>query len=94
MDHAPDPVRITRRTLLRRALRASAAAALVVPVAACNVLAEDDPTEGGLSFLGEATPTPSPTPATPAPTDAPNSPTATEGAPSGPPVVTLSLIHI
>ena len=89
MDHAPDPVRITRRTLLRRALRASAAAALVVPVAACNVLAEDDPTEGGLSFLGEATPTPSPTPATPAPTDAPNPPTATEGAPSGPPVVTL-----
>src|SRR5690606_40921259 len=55
-----------------RAWRASAAAMLTVPLAACGLLPEDDPTEGGLSILGTATPSPTPPPETPVPTDGPS----------------------
>ncbi len=87
MDHAPRP-RISRRTVLRRALHASALAALSAPLAACGMLA-DDPTDGGLSVLGTATPSPSPTPETPVPTASPGTSPAGEAPPLTPPEVTL-----
>ena len=87
MEHAPRP-RISRRTVLRRALRASALAALAAPLAACGLI-EDDPTDGGLSILGTATPTPSPAPETPVPTDSPGAPATGTPVPPDPPEVTL-----
>jgi hypothetical protein len=75
--------------VLWRAGRASAAALLVAPLAACGLIERDDPTEGGLSFLGTATPTPTPPPATPVPTDSPASPSATTPVSAEPPVITL-----
>ena len=89
MHDAPRPVRISRRAALRRAWRASVAAALALPLAACGMIEEDDPTEGGLSILGTATPTPTPPPETPVPTDSPASPSSTAPVASEPPDVTL-----
>jgi len=89
MHNAPRPVRISRRAVLRRAGRASAAALLVAPLAACGLMPEDDPTEGGLSILGTATPTPTPPPETPVPTDSPATPSPTATVSAEPPVITL-----
>lgn len=73
--------------MLRRAWRASAGAALALPLAGCAALgAEDD--DDGLSFLGPATP--SPTPDTPVPTAAAGSPSATPATgPIPPPEIAL-----
>ena len=90
MHDASRPPRISRRAALRRAWRASVTAALALPLAACGLIEEDDPTEGGLSVLGTATPTPTPPPETPVPTDAPASPSATVPVPSEPPDVTVA----
>ncbi|MGE3961040.1 MAG: M23 family metallopeptidase [Dehalococcoidia bacterium] len=88
MEHGPRPARISRRAALWRGLRATAAAALVAPLAACEVLGADDPTEGGLSVLGTATPTPSPT-ETIVPTASPGASATAEAVPASPPEVAL-----
>jgi len=88
MQDASRPDRISRRAVLKRAGYASAAL-FALPLAACGLLEEDDPTEGGLSFFGTATPTPEPPPETPVPTAAPAVSSPIAPVSTAPPVITL-----